>query len=81
MYICITVKQWQSLHKAKKEKIFIDVNVYGSSSIDFRLSTIDSMKFDATPRLTTGWGTSAETCGLDDVFPPDDLGSRPKTLC
>ena len=31
--------------------------------------------------LTTGRGTSAETCGLDDVFPPDDLGSRPETLC
>ena len=31
--------------------------------------------------LTTGRGTSAETCGLDDVFPPDDLGSRPGTLC
>ena len=30
--------------------------------------------------LTTGRGTSAETCGLDDVFPPDDLGSRPETL-
>ena len=28
--------------------------------------------------LTTGRGTSAETCGLDDVFPPDDLGSRPE---
>ena len=31
--------------------------------------------------LTTGRGTSAETCGLDDVFPPDDLGYRPETLC
>ena len=31
--------------------------------------------------LTTGWGTSAETCGLDNVFPPDDLGSRPEALC
>ena len=31
--------------------------------------------------LTTGQGTSAETCGLDDVFPPDDLGSRPEALC
>ena len=30
--------------------------------------------------LTTGRGTSAETCGLDDVFPPDDLGSVQK-LC
>ena len=30
--------------------------------------------------LTTGRGTSAETCGLDDVFPPDDLGSRPEAL-
>ena len=30
--------------------------------------------------LTTGRGTSAETCGLDDVFPPDDLGSRPGAL-
>ena len=29
----------------------------------------------------TGRGTSAETCGLDDVFPPDDLGSRPEALC
>ena len=32
-------------------------------------------------QLTTGRGTSAETCGLDDVFPPDDLGSRPEALC
>ena len=31
--------------------------------------------------LTTGRATSAETCGLDDVFPPDDLGSRPEALC
>ena len=31
--------------------------------------------------LTTGRGKSAETCGLDDVFSPDDLGSRPKALC
>ena len=31
--------------------------------------------------LTTGRGTSAETCGLDDVFPPDDLGSRPEAMC
>ena len=29
----------------------------------------------------TGRGTSAETCGLDDVFPPDDLGIRPEALC
>ena len=31
--------------------------------------------------LTTGRGTSAETCGLHDVFLPDDLGSRPEALC
>ena len=31
--------------------------------------------------LTTGRGTSAETCGLDDVFSPDDLGFRPEALC
>ena len=31
--------------------------------------------------LTTGRGTSAQTCGLDDVFPPYDLGSRPEALC
>ena len=31
--------------------------------------------------LKTGRGTSTETCGLDDVFPPDDLGSRPEALC
>ena len=32
--------------------------------------------------LTTGRGTSAETCRLDDVFPPDDLGARrPEALC
>ena len=31
--------------------------------------------------LTTGRGTGAETCGLDDVFPPDELGSRPEALC
>ena len=30
--------------------------------------------------LTTGRGTGAETCGLDDVFPPDDLCSRPEAL-
>ena len=29
--------------------------------------------------IKTGWGTSAETCGLYDVFPPDDLGSGPYT--
>ena len=27
--------------------------------------------------LKAGRGRSAETCGLDDVFPPDDLGSGP----
>ena len=31
--------------------------------------------------LRTGRGTSAETCGLDDVFPSDNLGSRPEALC
>ena len=31
--------------------------------------------------LTTGRGTGAETCRLDDVFPPDDLCSRPEALC
>ena len=31
--------------------------------------------------LTAGRGRSAEACGLDDVFPPDDLCSRPETLC
>ena len=31
--------------------------------------------------LTTGGGTSAETCRLDYVFPPDNLGSRPEALC
>ena len=31
--------------------------------------------------LTTGRGTSGETCGLDDVFPPDDIGSLPEALC
>ena len=31
--------------------------------------------------LTTGRGTSAETCGLGDVFPPDGLGSGPEALC
>ena len=30
--------------------------------------------------LTTGRGTGAETCGLDDVFPPDDLCCRPEAL-
>ena len=31
--------------------------------------------------LTTGRGTGVETCGLDDMFPPDDLCSRPEALC
>ena len=31
--------------------------------------------------LTTGRRTGAKTCGLDDVFPPDDLCSRPEALC
>ena len=31
--------------------------------------------------LTIGLGTGAETCGLDYVFPPDDLCSRPEALC
>ena len=30
--------------------------------------------------LTTSRGTGAETCGLDDVFPPDDLCSHPEAL-
>ena len=30
--------------------------------------------------LTAGRGTGAKTCGLDDVFPPDDLCSRPEAL-
>ena len=30
--------------------------------------------------MTTGRGTGAETCGLDDVFPPDDLCSRPVNI-
>ena len=34
----------------------------------------------STP-LTTGRGTGPETCGLDDVFPPDDLCSCPEALC
>ena len=33
------------------------------------------------PIDSRGRGTSAETCGLDDVFPPDDLCSRPEALC
>ena len=31
--------------------------------------------------LTTARGTGVETWGLDDVFPPDDLCSRPEALC
>ena len=31
--------------------------------------------------LTTGRGPGAETCGLDDVFPFDDLCSYPEALC
>ena len=31
--------------------------------------------------LIAGRGTSAKTCGLDDVFPPDDFCSRPQFLC
>ena len=31
--------------------------------------------------LTTGRKTGAETCGLDDVFPTDDLCSSPEALC
>ena len=31
--------------------------------------------------LTKGWATVAETCGLDDMLPPDDLCSRPEALC
>ena len=34
----------------------------------------------STP-LTTGRGTGAETCGLDDVFPADDLCSHTEALC
>ena len=29
--------------------------------------------------LKAGRGISVETCGMDDVFPPDDLGSGPCT--
>ena len=36
--------------------------------------------YHLTPIVSKGkhW-ISAETCGLDDVFPPDDLGSGPCT--
>ena len=30
--------------------------------------------------LTTGQGRGIKTCGLDDVFPPDDLCSHPEAL-
>ena len=30
-------------------------------------------------QLISDRGIRAETCGLDDVFPPDDLGSGPCT--
>ena len=33
-----------------------------------------------TSSLSHWRGTGAETCGLDDVFPPDDLCSRPEAL-
>ena len=33
----------------------------------------------SSPSHKTGRGISAETCGLDDVFLPDDLGSGPCT--
>ena len=29
--------------------------------------------------LEAGRGMSAETCGLDDLFPSDDIGSNPYT--
>ena len=29
--------------------------------------------------IKAGRGIGAETCGVDDVFPPDDLGSGPCT--
>ena len=31
--------------------------------------------------LKTGRWTSVENCVLNDVFPSDDLGSRPEALC
>ena len=31
--------------------------------------------------IETGRGTGAETCGLDEVFPPDDFCSRPEAMC
>ena len=31
--------------------------------------------------FTTGRGTGAESCGLDDVFPPDDLCPHPEAMC
>ena len=31
--------------------------------------------------IETRRGTGAETCGLDNVFPSDDLCSRPEALC
>ena len=41
----------------------------------FRRRSKKTSKF----RVTAGRGISAETCGLDDVFPPDDLSSGPYT--
>ena len=34
-----------------------------------------------TAKTRRGTGAETETCGLDDVFPPDDLCSRPEALC
>ena len=53
---------------------FLDSNRVGVWSLPWRWHIL------SIP-LTTGRGTGVETCGLDDVFPPDDLCSCPAALC
>ena len=68
-------KYWHSFNNLPIGRLFGSlVNREGKARLSFK--TISSIT-----TVTTGRGTSAETCGLDDVFPPDDLGSRPEALC
>ena len=60
-------------------RFFIEQSMQSLASENTRARLLIAILF-VTCTLKAGQGISAKTCGLDDVFPPDDVGSGPCTL-
>ena len=94
--ICEIVVRWMSQNNNLTEFGIID-NKNSPTAYVTLYELIDTRFLDSNKRvgvwslpwrwhilsipLTTGRGKGTETCGLDDVFHPDDLCSRPEALC